>query len=217
GVFRSDAGFSNDIGHGPPPAFRVNGMPARENIQGPAASALIQRCRCAWPLSSSAISARMSVRRLISEPWCATSSCVQSLGLGRRAASSSMPLLTAVKSAYSSWSFAVRSIMLTQIEEGPTWGWAFETQRHDTTRQAPVYSGGGTNTIYALAEKIHGLLERAGSALRRHRACVVTRRRSGARPRRCPTHGAAIRGCRRDSCFARTRGEARARTHTSPA
>jgi hypothetical protein len=26
------------------------------------------------------------------------------------------------------------------------------------------------NTIYALADKIHGLLERAGSALRRHRA-----------------------------------------------
>ena len=106
---------------------------------------------------------------------------------------------------------------LTQIEKSPTWGWAFETLRHDTTRQASLYSGGGTNTSYALAEKIHGLLERAGSALRHNRACVVTRRRSGARPRRCPTPRAAIRGCRRDSCFARTRGEARARTHTSPA
>ena len=45
------------------------------------------------------------------------------------------------------------------LKKGPTWSWASE--RSDTL-STPVYSGGGMNTINELAEKIHGLLERAG-------------------------------------------------------
>src|SRR5262249_8936104 len=37
-VFRSDAGFGNDIGHRPPPPIRVNGMPVWEDMQASARS-----------------------------------------------------------------------------------------------------------------------------------------------------------------------------------
>ncbi len=33
GILRSDAGFGNDIGHGPPPAFKNYGMPPGRKIQ----------------------------------------------------------------------------------------------------------------------------------------------------------------------------------------
>src|SRR5216684_1408594 len=33
GVFRSDAGFGNDIGHRPPPPIRTYGMPPERKIQ----------------------------------------------------------------------------------------------------------------------------------------------------------------------------------------
>src|ERR1017187_1298590 len=129
------------------PLARTYAMPVREKIQAPAAGASIQRRRGTGPLSSLAISARKALRLLISEPWCAASSCVHSLGLGRRAANSCIPLLTAVKSAYSSWSFAVRSIMLTQIEKGPKRRVGPERKSRFDGPLTPAYTADGMNAI----------------------------------------------------------------------